>query len=180
MELERLTCGNCGATLDVPDGVEFVTCRHCGSSLNVRRTESVAFTQVMQTLKEQSDRILDNTEVLRIQNQIALLDQEWEQRSHSLMIRGKHGHVSAPGKISSIVGAFMITIFGTFWTVLASNAGAPIAGIGVFMTGAGIVMCVVNFAKAHKYQQLREDHEQKRAELNRGLSRPAKNAGPRD
>jgi hypothetical protein len=86
------------------------------------------------------------------------------------MVRGKHGHVSVPGKVSSIIGALMITVFGTFWTILATNVGAPVAGIGVFMTGAGIVMCVVNFVKAHMYQQLREDHEQKRFELKRRLS----------
>ena len=165
MNLEPICCGSCGASLDVPDGVQFVNCRHCGTALKVQRTDSVAFTEVLQTLKMQSDRIAGNTEVLRIQNEISLLDQEWEQRSASLMVGGKHGRVSVPGKFSSIAGGVMATVFGVFWTSAASQAGAPIAGFGVLFIGVGIVMSIVGFVKAHHYQQLQVEHERKRVDL---------------
>ncbi len=74
MNLQSVSCGNCGASLNLPAGVGFVTCRHCGSALKVQHTESVAFTEVLETLKEQSSRIAQNTEALQIQNEIALLD----------------------------------------------------------------------------------------------------------
>ncbi len=174
MNLEPISCGSCGASLDVPKGVQFVNCRHCGSALKVQRTESASFTEVMQTLQEQSARIAGNTEVLRIQNEISLLDQEWEQQSARLMIRGKHGNTSVPGKTSSIVMGFIGTIFGIFWTSLAATNGAPLffVGFGVIFTGMIVVMSIVNFLKAIQYQQLEAEHERKRTHLKQRLRSP--------
>ena len=103
MNLQAVSCGNCGASLNLPDGVAFVTCRHCGSALRVQHTESVAFTEVLETLKEQSSRIAQNTEAIQIQNEISLLDQEWSSQSAGLMVQGKDGRSSVPGRDSVTV-----------------------------------------------------------------------------
>lgn len=165
MDLERIACGNCGANLDVPDGVQFVTCRHCGSSLKVARTDSAAYTEVLQTLKEQSARIADNTDVLRLQNEIALLDQEWEQRSANLMISGKDGRVSTPDKASAIVGGVVITVFGLFWTVMAGAMFLPMAIFGLLFVGFGLWNCFNIYDKAGRYASLQAEHDRKRESL---------------
>ncbi|HUQ68404.1 MAG TPA: hypothetical protein VM165_02710 [Planctomycetaceae bacterium] len=165
MDLERIACGSCGANLDVPDGVQFVTCRHCGSALKVARTDSVAFTEVLQTLKEQSARIADNTDVLRLQNEIALLDQEWERRSADLMIHGKHGRISTPDKTSAVIGGVVITIFGLIWTVFAGAMFPPMAIFGLLFVGFGLWNSVSAYDKAGRYESLQAEHDRKRQDL---------------
>jgi hypothetical protein len=165
MDLDRIACGNCGANLDVPDGVQFVTCRHCGSSLKVQRSNDVAFTEVLQSLKEHSARIADNTDALRLQNEIALLDQEWEQRSADLMLRGKHGRVSSPDKASAVVGGVVITIFGLVWTAIAGMMFPPMAILGLLFVAFGLWNSVTAFDKAGRYQALQAEHDHKREDL---------------
>lgn len=165
MNLDPLSCGSCGASLDIPEGVQFVNCRHCGTALKVQRTDSVAFTEVLQSLKEQSAQLAGNTEVLRIQNEISLLDQEWEQRSAALMVSGKHGRVSVPDKTSSIVGGVVIALFGTGWTILAGSMFPPMALFGLLFVGLGLWNCTSAYHKAERYEILQAEHEMKRREL---------------
>jgi hypothetical protein len=96
VNLQSVFCGNGGASLNLPAAVGFVTCRHCGSALKVQHTESVAFTEVLETLKEQSSRIAQNTEALQIQNEIALPDLEWTSQSAELMVQGENGRGHVP------------------------------------------------------------------------------------
>ena len=167
MDLERLTCGSCGASLDVPEGVLFVNCRHCGSSLKVQRTDSVAFTEVLQTLQEHSDRLADNTEILRLQGLLAQLDRDWDQRSESLKVQGKHGRAYVPGKVSSVMMGIVMSGFGLFWTVAVASSGAPspMAGFGVLFIILAIAMSLWTFVKAHMYETLQQEYEQNRSKL---------------
>lgn len=50
MELETLSCNNCGAPLQVPENANFVSCAQCGSQLAVKRNESARYTEVLQRL----------------------------------------------------------------------------------------------------------------------------------
>ncbi|MBI1347862.1 hypothetical protein GC163_16420 [bacterium] len=165
MELERVAYGNCGAGLQVPDGVEYITCRHCGSSLRVQHTESVTFTSVMQSLQKQSDRIAENTDVLRLQNEILLLDQEWEQRSSHLMVHGKHGPVSTPDKTSSVIGGVFITVFGLAWTIIAGSFSPVPAIFALMFVGFGLWNCVSTYRKAESFARLQAEHERKRSRI---------------
>lgn len=165
MDLERIACGSCGASLDVPEGAQYVTCRHCGSALHVQRTDSVVFTEVLKTLQEQSARIADNTDILRLQNEIALLDQDWEQRSAALMIHGKEGRVTTPDKTSAVISGVFITVFGLIWTLLAGAMFPPMAIFGLLFVGGGIWTCVSAYHKAERYEALQAEHDRKRGEL---------------
>jgi hypothetical protein len=165
MELERIACGSCGAALDVPEVVQYITCRHCGSALHVQRTDSVAFTEVLQTLQEQSARIAENTDVLRLQNEITLLDQDWERRSADLMIHGKEGRISTPDKTSAVIGGVFITGFGLLWTAFAGAMFPPMALFGLLFVCAGIWTSISAYHKAEQYETLRAEHDRKRSEL---------------
>lgn len=165
MDLERVACGNCGAGLELPAGVEYVTCRHCGSTLHVQHTDSVTFTKVLQSLQEQSSRIAENTDVIRLQNEITLLDQDWEQRSADLMIHGKHGRVSTPNKTSSVIGGVFITIFGLIWTIFAGAAFPPMALFGLCFVVFGIWASIDSYGKAERYARLQAEHEAKRSRI---------------
>ncbi len=168
MDLERLTCGGCGAALEVPEGVAFVNCRHCGASLKVQRTDSVAFTEVLQVLKEHSDRIAENTEALSLQNQLAQLDREWDQRSATLMIYEKNGQPSVPSKEHAVFSGILLIAVGIFLTVIDASPGAPLSPlppIGLITIAGGIAMGLWLFAKANKYQQFHNAYDQERSEL---------------
>lgn len=165
MDLERVTCGSCGASLDVPESADYVNCRHCGSSLHVQRTDSVVFTEVVNTLKQHSERLAENTEMLRLQNELELLDQEWQNESAGLMIRDKHGHQSIPGKTSSAVGAVFIVLFGLFWTIMAGAMFPPMALFGILFIGFGIYTTSRAYAMAGRYESLKDLHDEKRAKI---------------
>jgi len=165
MELQRVACGNCGAGLQLPDSVEYITCRHCGSSLHVQQTDSVTFTKVLQSLQQQSDRIAENTDVLRLQNEIMLLDQEWEQRSSRLMIHGKHGRISTPDKTSSVMGGVFVTVFGLGWTIVAGSFSPIPALFGLLFIGFGLWACIDGYRKADSYGRLQSEHESKRSRI---------------
>ena len=165
MDLEPIVCGSCGAALTIPADVQFVNCRHCSTALKVQRNESVTFTEVMNTIREQSSRIEENTEVLRIQGEIALLDREWEERTAELMIQDKHGRSSIPDKTSSVVMGVFLTLFGTFWTAVAMWIFPPFAIIGVAMMGVWVWVSMSSYRKAEQYERLKAEHETRREVL---------------
>lgn len=171
MELERLTCSSCGAGLQVPAGIEVVNCRHCGSSLKVQRTDSVVFTELLQSVKQQTDRLEQTTELLKIQNDILQLDRDWDLQSEKLMIRGKHGHTSPPSLVGAIFIGTVGTGFGVFWTTLVATSGAPsfMVGFGMLFIGVAIVSSIAMFVKSIKYKELQRDYDQRRDELQRRM-----------
>lgn len=165
MDLERVTCGSCGASLDVPESADYVNCRHCGSSLHVQRTDSVVFTEVVNTLKQHSERLAENTEMLRLQNELELLDQEWRNESAGLMVRDKHGHESIPGKSTSVVGAIVVVVFGLFWTIMAGAMFPPMALFGILFIGFGLYTSMRTYSMAGRYETLQSAHDEKQQEL---------------
>jgi DNA-directed RNA polymerase subunit RPC12/RpoP len=167
MDLERLTCSSCGAALQVPEGVELVNCRHCGSSLTVHRTESVVFTELLQSVKQQADRLEQTTALLQIQNEMAQLDRDWERKSAALMVRGKHGHTFRPNKAAAIFMGVFGAGFGIFWTSMAATSGAPsfFVGFGMLFIGVVIVSSILIFVKSIQYNELQKNYEERRRQL---------------
>ncbi len=167
MDLQRLTCDACGANLDVPDGVQFVNCRHCGASLQVQRTESVVYTKVLEAIQENTDRVRQNTELLRLQGQLAQLDRDWDRVSKSLMMQGKHGGSYVPTRTSAVVMGTVMPGFGLFWLVATTNAGAPafFSGFGVLVIGLAVCMSIWTFVKACEYNDCQARYEQERSAL---------------
>jgi fatty acid desaturase len=145
--------------------VQFVNCRHCGTALKVQRNESVTFTEVMNTLREQSARIEENTELLRIQGEIALLDREWEERTAQLIVQDKHGRLSIPGKTSSVVMGVVLALFFTFWTAVASFIFPPFAIVGVVLIVVSFFLSISSYWKAEQYERLKAEHETRRQVL---------------
>ncbi|HET6425050.1 MAG TPA: hypothetical protein VFG20_15290 [Planctomycetaceae bacterium] len=165
MQAETVICSACGAPLTIPETVEYVACRYCQAQLHVQRNQSVVFTEVLQSLQKQTERIADTTDVLRIQNEIALLDREWEQQSAGLMVHGKHGRVSVPDKTSAVVGGTVITLFGLFWTAMAGLMFPPMALFGLLFISLGLWNTFKVHNDAGRYTQLRTLHDQKRQAL---------------
>ncbi len=52
MELLSLTCGHCGAPLEVPEETRYVTCGYCSSKLEVHRSGGAIYTEVLEALQK--------------------------------------------------------------------------------------------------------------------------------
>ncbi len=62
--MQQCNCNQCGTSIEVADGINFVTCRNCQTSLKIHRTEYVVYTEVVEN--KQNDSKLNN--YLDVQN----------------------------------------------------------------------------------------------------------------
>ena len=77
MDLITVSCNQCAAPLEVATSSRFVTCSFCQSQLEIHQSDSVAFTSVLDELKQQTDTIERDVFVIRKQNELAQLDRDW-------------------------------------------------------------------------------------------------------
>jgi DNA-directed RNA polymerase subunit RPC12/RpoP len=100
MDLETLSCNNCGAPLAVPLAANYVSCAHCGSRLVIKRTDTTHYTEVLERL-DQLDTRTETVEAevrrLRIDNAIMSLDDWWEAQRKQYMLKIKDGGLREPG-----------------------------------------------------------------------------------
>ncbi len=159
MELESLSCNNCGAPLQVPESANFVRCNHCQTQLAIRRTESTTFTEQLGELTKQTSEIKQMVTELARQNRVAAIDRHWEHEKKSYMVRGKRG-TYLPTEAGSLIGGLFIVVFGIFWTVIAGSIAAasrfwpatifPLFGV-VFVI-FGLVATIRSHTKARDYR----------------------------
>lgn len=166
-----VTCGNCGAGLELPPDARFVTCTYCGSRLELHRSGGAAYTKVLDDLKQHAERIADDVGRIRMQNELEQLDREWMIRREGLMVTGKHGARHVPGKFGTIFGALIAVVFLIFWIGIASSMGAPgfFVLFGVIGLVAAVGGAIHHFAKADQYAQAERDYNRRRAELVRKM-----------
>jgi hypothetical protein len=165
MELLSLTCGHCGAPLEVPQGTRYVTCGYCSSKLEVHHSGGAIYTEVLEALQKRTEALADDVEILKLQNELERIDREWQADRESCMIRGKNGAMSEPSPVAgTIVGIFVIA-FGIFWTVMAGCMFPPMALFGLVFIGAAIYGVVNNLNKSNALIANRQRYEQRRAEV---------------
>jgi|GEM_PF-1408365 len=115
MQLESLSCNNCGAPVDVPQSANFITCAHCGSRLAVRRTETAHYTEVLDRLQAHAYKVDRDLQYLRVQNDLLLIDQAWEEERKQYMVRTRDGATVEPSQghvITSVIAAGIATVAG--------------------------------------------------------------------
>jgi hypothetical protein len=169
MELESLTCDNCGARLDISPAANFVTCASCGSRLAIKRTPGAAYTEVLDRLDRRTERMAADLETIRLQNELERIDREWESEREQYMIRGRHGSGITPGAgsaIAGVVGGLAAAAFGVFWMSMAASMSAPaffplfgLVFIAIALGGAAytVLKTVLYTGAERDYQQRREE-----------------------
>lgn len=130
MELETVSCNNCGAPLSITGNVNYVTCGHCGSQLAVKRNESVTYTERIESLEGRTDTMAHEINRLKMQQELNQLDDDWEIEKKDYMINSKNGS-TLPDEPSALIG------------VAVSVIGLIILGIMMLSFRDGIqFMCV--------------------------------------
>ena len=72
-----LTCNNCGASLDVPEQIQFVTCDHCNARLRIERSDGAVFTQVLEAVarvEKQTSANAANVRVIELERELEKID----------------------------------------------------------------------------------------------------------
>lgn len=176
MKILTVRCNECGAPLDVSESARYLTCTHCGTQLAVQRTESSIFTEKLDAITEKTEEIAGNLGVIRIQNEIAQLDREWEMERQSYLVRGKDGHMHEPGTASSLVGGVLGAAGFLVFSLIAGGAGAP-GGFVAIAVVLAVVMLISGISSANRGSRMaaaRDTYQQKREALKAALAASGK------
>jgi LSD1 subclass zinc finger protein len=148
--LETLACNNCGAQLQVPSGANYVTCAHCNSQLVVRRDPTVTYTQKLDQIDRRTEQMAEDIAHLRRHTEREQLADEAKKWP-----RNPSPGEKVFGMIFGLLFGGFFVVFGLFFAVSSTGAGAPIifpiaggffAMIGV-LVGVSVIMRAVGGAK---------------------------------
>ncbi len=169
MDIVNVSCNSCGAPLKVGGEVRFVTCQFCHSQLEIKRNDSVIFTEQINRIADQTAQMAQNLEAIKLQNEIEMLDRQ---------AAGAAGPASGAGDPSRRGGGVLGLAFAFFFAVVcfgmagfAGKNGAPglfalvPAGMGVF----AIVAALKAFLSASEVTQRQDEFNRRRDELTRRL-----------
>jgi Short C-terminal domain len=106
-------------------------------------------------------------EEIKLQNEVARLDREWELERERYMVSGRYGRREVPTRGASAIGGFLIVGFGILWTAFAATMGAPIFFplFGIIFILAGVGMSIYSYTKAGEYEQAYQAYRRRRARL---------------
>ena len=171
MEIESLSCNNCGAPLDVPFSADFVTCGYCGSPLAVRRTGNAHYTELLERLEQHSEYLAGHAEYLRLRDELEAVDTEWQRERKRYLIRRLNGSLKAPtrtyliGSIAVAIVTCVLTVWWFFATASAGSAASFFGWIGAVLSLAALVNAVRINGRVSSYNLAKQEYQQQRKEL---------------
>jgi len=167
MKVLSVTCNNCGGPLEVPKKVRFVNCGYCSSRLEIRQSGGAVYSEVLEKIEQNTERIADDLEAIKAQNEIERLDREWQMGMDRYKARNQDGEYSVPNSAGSVIGGVIAIGFGIFWMGMASGIGAP--GIfplfGLVFIGVAFFGMVSGVSKSSAYQRAHDEYQSKRRKL---------------
>ena len=169
MELETLSCNNCGGPLEVPDTVNYVTCTHCSTRLVIKRSRSAAFTEQLDAIEAQQDVVLEKLSHLEKENQLARIDRNWERDKRQYLIVDKHGHKHEPSTLS-VVGPLIVAGLGIVFTFSGSTFGGGFMPFGLIFAGIGVCVAMINRSKHRDFLAARRRYRRHRRDVFRDPS----------
>ncbi len=179
MKIIPLKCNHCSADLEIPEHTNFFTCSFCKSSLGIKRSGNAVFTEVLSEIKEDTNQIIDISENILVEKQIARLDRDWEKTKESFTTY-REGTPSLPDDSSSgfsgiIFGSILGLIGLAFFISLISPSiptsdGQPIAlFFSLFILLGIIIFSFISIfsldTSAQKYKAAKTTYEEKRQAL---------------
>lgn len=153
--------------MSVPTTTNFATCAHCGSSLAIRRTDTAHYTEVIERLEEQTERMDQELRDLRFEHQLLKLDQEWEEERREYMSSGKDGQLHKPS-IWNVLIILLVTIGTPISVCFASTFDGSFSLFHLFLLiviVAGLVMAAREFSMYKQYEEALARYQARRDAL---------------
>ncbi len=165
MQVESVSCNNCGAPLEVGISTHYVTCGHCGSRLTIKRTGSSAFTETLEKLDQKADVMAEQLAELRYNAELERIDREWEQERQTFLTTDKRGNKHEPSTAGGIIGAIILIAFGLFFAITSGTMGAPalFPCAGVAFSGFGVFLMIAGPKRAGEFQRAKASYQRRRA-----------------
>ncbi|EMI40515.1 MULTISPECIES: hypothetical protein [Pirellulaceae] len=165
MKLISLCCNHCGAPIEVRKSAKFVTCGYCNAHLAIHHTGSSYSTELLEEIKQTTDTLVRDVQMLKGDSEIDRLDREWERNRLELMTTNKNGTQSVPEKGTAIAMGGFVAVFGVFWTIGAGIAFPPMALFGIVFVCMAIWGIIHTCQKADEYQRLKQRYHERRRQL---------------
>lgn len=181
MELLAVSCNNCGASLEVPLGANYVTCAHCGSRLAVKRTGSAVYTELLEKLDRKTDVMTRQLAEIAYRSELERLDREWEATRQTFLTTDKRGRTHEPNELGSRIGGAIFAAFGLIWSLATCGTTGAIGGspagdgpfgiiycfplIGLGLTGFGVWTFLKGPEQARKFEVARREYLRRKAEV---------------
>jgi LSD1 subclass zinc finger protein len=153
--LLAVTCGRCGAPLDVPAGVSTLTCEYCHTSLHIERRDGVPTSTVTDQAGSSAPAGTEPRSP-----ELDRLDQDWMTTRQQFMIRGREGELRVPTGIGSVAGAAIAALVGAF--VMTRSDEAPFRILGAVFVTLALVTGGMSFLRARRYERARGEYRARR------------------
>ena len=172
MNLVTVDCNSCGAPLEVGLKTRFVTCRYCSKRLAVEHSDSSVYTEVLDEIKDSTDKISQDMEVLKLQNELERMDREWLLERERFMVTSKDGGRRLPTAMGGVVGGAIGAFFGVMWVGFAASMGAPsfflLFGVGFIVVS--VVSGFKSVTSSSDYQQAEKRYQVHRSRLQQQIT----------
>jgi len=143
-------------------------CEHCGTSLEVKREGGVMFVELVEHLAKVEGKL----DSLKIEQELARVDREWELERRALVLRGEHGNEVVPRQGSAIGIAVTAALGGaglTFFSARLASPGVLVITLGPLLAIVGIGMAFWLSNKAAVYTERECEYRSRRADIERKL-----------
>lgn len=140
-------CQNCGASLQLNEQVRFITCHYCKGELEVVQNESATYTKLLDQLVSGNEEMKSKLEVIQLQNDLNLLEQDWQRWKEEHLDQDEHGLVEPTDLNSGLnlrVGLTVFFVGLVTSTIVALVTGKEVAGILIIFTIVGGIISLRN------------------------------------
>lgn len=167
MQAETVRCNSCGAALTVGPQARFVTCQYCHCQLEIKRNDSAIFTEEIARIAHNTDQMAESLEVIKLQNEIEMLDRAAATRSISEMSARYSGGKQGPGGVLGLAFGIFFAVVCFSMAVFAGKNGAPglftlvPVGMGIF----ALASAIIGFGKSKDLTQQNNDLQARREVL---------------
>jgi len=166
MKIHSVSCNNCGAPLEVEEGINYITCRFCNSRLEIKKSDSTHYTRVIEQLKADNKKMAKDVARLDLERELAELDRDWEKKQETIKINTRFGK-KKPTKLMAGLHVFIALICGIVLTAFMSKENNGNEGL-IFGFIAVIILlasALYTYTKSNEYNNQEKNYHTSRENL---------------
>lgn len=170
----KVCCQGCGADLQLAADIRFLTCNFCGSHLEIVRDSTTTHTRLLDELQRKTERMEGKLRLLELQNELELLDRNWDRYRESCLTRDNQGGLVEPSLAASLVlgwGAIGLGGVILLFCLFNWNGGQGSNGL-IFVIGFivfGVYHLLMGADKARSFEGARTSYQLRRNTLIRAI-----------